>query len=264
MRVLQPANLVTTAIKPYYYGNKSCTRTNGSTLFLLQSKTEANLRDQILWADAFILVYSVTDQCSFEEISRLKFLINYTKNAKLRDRSHVPEAESIRPVVFLVGNKQDIFGERMVLYEQGQRGSRETACSAFFELSVRESTDIPRKLFIDLYMEWVRTAQQRLLKPPIPGTFDLSVGGLLHSWNNRKSPSRPSSPNLPAGPSESDVSPRLKRRNSPRLLVRKLFSGLGQQCVVQPSACSESEQSKPVYLYLTEDSDSEELRSLEA
>lgn len=39
---------------------------------------EANIR----WADAFILMYSVTDKCSFDECNRLKFLINYNKRRR--------------------------------------------------------------------------------------------------------------------------------------------------------------------------------------
>lgn len=39
---------------------------------------EANIR----WADVFILMYSVTDKCSFDECSRLKFLINYNKRRR--------------------------------------------------------------------------------------------------------------------------------------------------------------------------------------
>lgn len=39
---------------------------------------ETNIR----WADVFILVYSVTDKCSFEEVNRLKFLIGFYKKRK--------------------------------------------------------------------------------------------------------------------------------------------------------------------------------------
>lgn len=39
---------------------------------------EADLRR----ADAFIILYSVTDKCSFDDTSRLKFLITYAKRRK--------------------------------------------------------------------------------------------------------------------------------------------------------------------------------------
>ncbi|KAG8224152.1 hypothetical protein J437_LFUL005536, partial [Ladona fulva] len=46
-------------------------------------RLEANIR----WAEAFVLMYSVTDKCSFDECNRLKFLINYNKRRRnLRGR----------------------------------------------------------------------------------------------------------------------------------------------------------------------------------
>lgn len=36
----------------------------------------------IRWADAFILMYSVTDKCSFDECARLQFLIGYNKRRR--------------------------------------------------------------------------------------------------------------------------------------------------------------------------------------
>lgn len=47
-----------------------------------QESDSANLESNIRWADAFILMYSVTDKCSFDECNRLKFLINYNKRRK--------------------------------------------------------------------------------------------------------------------------------------------------------------------------------------
>lgn len=47
-----------------------------------QESDSANLETNIRWADAFILMYSVTDKCSFDECNRLKFLINYNKRRK--------------------------------------------------------------------------------------------------------------------------------------------------------------------------------------
>ncbi|KAI8440258.1 hypothetical protein MSG28_001627, partial [Choristoneura fumiferana] len=41
-----------------------------------------NLESNIRWAEAFILMYSVTDKCSFDECHRLKFLINYNKRRR--------------------------------------------------------------------------------------------------------------------------------------------------------------------------------------
>lgn len=46
------------------------------------SREIKDLDSQLKWADAFILVYSVTDKCSFDECNRLKFLINYHKRRR--------------------------------------------------------------------------------------------------------------------------------------------------------------------------------------
>jgi len=41
-----------------------------------------NLEMNMRWADVFVLVYSITDKCSFDDCSRLKFLINYNKKKR--------------------------------------------------------------------------------------------------------------------------------------------------------------------------------------
>nr|CAD7427606.1 unnamed protein product [Timema monikensis] len=97
---------------------------------------EANIR----WAEAFILMYSVTDKCSFDECNRLKFLINYNKRRRRLGSNASKEAVTDVPVV-LVGNKTDQWGERMVSLEDGQRRSQEIGCVCFHEISVRESVE---------------------------------------------------------------------------------------------------------------------------
>lgn len=131
----------------------------------MQELDGVTLESNIRWADAFILVYSITDKCSFDECSRLKFLINYNKRRrKLGSASKVSrwlEEITLRDVAFqlyflqdyaldipviLVGNKTDQTGDRMVSLEEGQRRFRELSCACFHEISVRENVDQVRHI----------------------------------------------------------------------------------------------------------------------
>ncbi|CAD7079832.1 unnamed protein product [Hermetia illucens] len=109
---------------------------------------EANIR----WADAFILMYSVTDKCSFDECNRLKFLINYNKRRR-KLGSNSKDGMSDVPVI-LVGNKTDQWGDRMVTTEEGQRRFREISCACFHEISVRESVEQVWSVFRDVCRFW--------------------------------------------------------------------------------------------------------------
>ncbi|XP_055920994.1 ras-related and estrogen-regulated growth inhibitor isoform X2 [Eupeodes corollae] len=109
---------------------------------------ESNIR----WADAFILTYSVTDKCSFDECNRLKFLINYNKR---RRKLGYTAKDGISDIpVILVGNKTDQWGDRMVSIEEGQRRFREISCVCFHEISVRESVDQVQSVFRDVCRFW--------------------------------------------------------------------------------------------------------------
>ncbi|CAG9563084.1 unnamed protein product [Danaus chrysippus] len=112
----------------------------------------ANLETNIRWAEAFILMYSVTDKCSFDECHRLKFLINYNKRRR-RLASSMKDSIPETPVVF-VGNKVDQMGDRMVSTEEGQRRSKEIGCVCFHEISVRESIDQVWNVFRDARRFW--------------------------------------------------------------------------------------------------------------
>lgn len=111
-----------------------------------------HLESNIRWADAFILMYSVTDKCSFDECNRLKFLINYNKRRR-KLGSTAKDGISDVPVI-LVGNKTDQWGDRMVSIEEGQRRFREISCVCFHEISVRESVDQVQSVFRDVCRFW--------------------------------------------------------------------------------------------------------------
>ncbi|XP_043662764.1 ras-like protein rasS [Drosophila teissieri] len=118
----------------------------------LQELDGVSLESNIRWADAFILMYSITDKCSFDECSRLKFLINYNKRRRKLGSSSKEYALDI-PVI-LVGNKTDQPGDRMVSLEEGQRRFRELSCACFHEISVRESVDQVQNVFRDVFRFW--------------------------------------------------------------------------------------------------------------
>ncbi|CAG9766807.1 unnamed protein product [Ceutorhynchus assimilis] len=109
---------------------------------------EANIR----WAEAFILMYSVTDKCSFDECYRFKFLINYNKRKKRIGNSNKDYLNDV-PVV-LVGNKIDQVEDRMVSLEDGQKRSKEIGCVCFYEISVRESIEQVWNVFRDTCRFW--------------------------------------------------------------------------------------------------------------
>lgn len=55
---------------------------------LIQEADSITLEANIRWAEAFVLTYSVTDKCSFDECNRLKFLINYNKRRRRLGSNH--------------------------------------------------------------------------------------------------------------------------------------------------------------------------------
>lgn len=135
------------------------------------------LEPNIRWAEAFILMYSVTDKCSFDECNRLKFLINYNKRRRRLVTNSTKEALSEVPVV-LVGNKADQSGDRMVSLEDGQRRSREIGCVCFHEISVRESIEQVWCVFRDVCQFWrvhtkfpkIKRSSSEMNSPELPLT----------------------------------------------------------------------------------------------
>ena len=93
-------------------------------------------------------MYAVTDRCSFSECSRLKFLINsFCKKSKKSNSDN----NNISSSCVLVGNQNDRTYDRMVSEPEGRCRASELGCSAFYEISVRETVDNVVKIFEDLY-----------------------------------------------------------------------------------------------------------------
>jgi len=83
--------------------------------------------DHIKWGDAFMLLYSTVDRPSFNEITRLAFLINF-----------LHKASSPKPIVTLVATKIDLEEQRIVTELEGRRLA-ESIGAKFHEVSASES-----------------------------------------------------------------------------------------------------------------------------
>ncbi|KAM4615144.1 ras-related and estrogen-regulated growth inhibitor-like protein [Polymixia lowei] len=90
---------------------------------------KSNLNDQMHWADAFVVVYDISDRSSFLTAQAILHLV---KDLHLGVTKR--DADSL---VFLVGNKQDLCHMREVRREEGQRLAAEFRCQ-FYELSAAE------------------------------------------------------------------------------------------------------------------------------
>lgn len=166
-------------------------------MFLLSfcsSIQEENSEEKLRWADAFIIVYSISDRCSFEEVMRLKFLCN---RAKRNCCSH-------EPVILIIGNKTDMTYDRIVGRSEAETLARTLKCS-FKELSVRESHDGARDAFMSLYGDYkdrkksTASMSPKFLgkrrrgqssdkidldsNPPKPRERSISFTGLSDLWN---------------------------------------------------------------------------------
>ncbi|XP_046446068.1 ras-like protein 1 [Daphnia pulex] len=128
----------------------------------LEDGSQSDLEAKIRWADAFVLLYSVTDKCSFDECCRLRFLIGYNKRRRRHlfgsafGNGHGLSAEIMgsSSSVILVANKVDQVEDRMVTTEEGEKRSRDLGCDLFFEISVREEVEVAKRVMEDLYFRW--------------------------------------------------------------------------------------------------------------
>uniref|UniRef100_A0A0B7B1F2 small monomeric GTPase n=2 Tax=Arion vulgaris TaxID=1028688 RepID=A0A0B7B1F2_9EUPU len=113
----------------------------------------SRLKEHIRWADAIILMYDVTDRCSFNECTRLKFLVNsFCKRSRWKTISD-SNYDSIGGIpVALVGNKADRDKDRMVLLTEGATRSEQLKCVSFTEVSVQEDVDAVISVFENLYL----------------------------------------------------------------------------------------------------------------
>ncbi|XP_030622783.1 ras-related and estrogen-regulated growth inhibitor-like [Chanos chanos] len=114
------------------------------------------IEEKIKWGDGFLIVYSVTDRCSFDEVMRLCFLVNHIHTAGAR-RSNVEP-----PPMLIVANKKDLEFDRMVSTEDGENLSRGLKLP-FHEVSARDGWEETAGVFQALYSDIV---QQLDSSPP--------------------------------------------------------------------------------------------------
>ncbi|XP_068116842.1 ras-related and estrogen-regulated growth inhibitor-like isoform X3 [Hyperolius riggenbachi] len=113
-----------------------------------QEEDSLQLQEKIKWGDSFVVVYSVTDRCSFDEVMRLCFLVNHIHSANKKGVTELP------PVV-IVGNKKDLQFDRMVSTEDAEKLSKALKYPCF-EISTRDSYEETAEVFNALYYELMR------------------------------------------------------------------------------------------------------------
>ncbi|XP_078276049.1 ras-related and estrogen-regulated growth inhibitor [Rhinoraja longicauda] len=91
------------------------------------------------WAEAFILVYDITDRISFTEVISLKNFLDEIKKPK-------------NVTLILVGNKADLDHSRQVATEEGEKVAMEMAC-AFYECSACTGEGNINEAFYELCRE---------------------------------------------------------------------------------------------------------------
>jgi GTPase KRas protein len=87
------------------------------------------MREQYMrTGEGFLLVYSVTERESFNELSTF-----YQQILRVKDTDDVP--------ILLVGNKSDLTEERAVSFEEGQKLARQFQCE-FLETSAKQGINV--------------------------------------------------------------------------------------------------------------------------
>jgi len=103
---------------------------------------ESEFQNHIKWGDVFMLLYSTVDRPSFNEITRLAFLVN------LLHKSTCPE-----PTLTIIGTKIDLQQQKMVSELEG-RQLAESIGARFYEVSASQCYEKVERIFresADLY-----------------------------------------------------------------------------------------------------------------
>lgn len=90
----------------------------------------------------FVLVYSVTDESSLEELLSIREQV-----FRIKDSSNVP--------MVLVGNKCDLLDQRVLSAEDGIEVSKKWGCVPFYETSAMNGTNVD-DVFVDVVRQIMR------------------------------------------------------------------------------------------------------------
>ncbi|KAG9333459.1 hypothetical protein JZ751_011527 [Albula glossodonta] len=131
-----------TRAKLVVLGGQNCGKTGKARQTAINEcvgSAASSLESSIRWGDGFLLMYSITDRCSFESISRLKRLIDHSK-------------QTLGIPTVIVANKSDMENGRVVRTEEGQSLASDLRCH-FYELSVAEGSSAVEAAFAQLVRE---------------------------------------------------------------------------------------------------------------
>lgn len=106
--------------------------------------------NQIIWADVFVVVYSITDRDSFEKLPKLIRTVQRVKNPHC-------------PPIILLGNKKDLDHLRAINVDDAQQVALEYGCH-FYEVSAAESYVGVNLAFYTALREARAARQQKLQK----------------------------------------------------------------------------------------------------
>ncbi|XP_078359781.1 ras-related and estrogen-regulated growth inhibitor-like [Oculina patagonica] len=145
----------------------------------IEKSDTSQVDKDIKWADAFLVVYSITDKNSFNNAIQL---VEAIYDGKGTDELHVA----------LVGNKTDLEHFRKVTKKDGQLAAEQLGCM-FFEVSAAENYDNVQEALnvvfrkVALHKKYIRQEKEKRknTNPQIEKKKQ-KFGNSLFNWKNEK------------------------------------------------------------------------------
>ena len=122
------------------------------------SHWNSTLRDQyIRQGEGFVIVYSVTNRNSFDEVYSFLEQIAQAKEFDNADEYRNLASET---AVVLVGNKADLKNERVVSADEGREVAKKFGNITFFETSAKTRTNVEES-FMDCAVQIMNKVKKR-------------------------------------------------------------------------------------------------------